>query len=128
METVCPKGRAGMQQRAFMELKFDVRDNICILSLIGRFTTGSDSEYRLAWEELRKRGVRNTIVNCAELPYIDSTGLSFMVGLHKKLKDDGSRFVLTLVNPRVRSLLELTRLHELIPVFDDLDAALKAIN
>jgi anti-anti-sigma factor len=110
-----------------MELKFDIRDNICMLTLKGRFTTGSDWDYRCAWDELRRRGVPNTILNCAELPYIDSTGLSFMVGLHNKLKDHGCWFGLILVNPRVRKVLELTRLLEFMPIFDDVDSAVAAI-
>jgi len=111
-----------------MQMEFDVRDDVCILHLKGRFTTGSDLEYQFARDELqKKKNVRNTIANCAELPFIDSTGLSFMVGLHKLLKDRGGRFVLTFVNPRVRDSLELTRLLELIPVFEDVDSAVAAI-
>jgi anti-anti-sigma factor len=67
-------------------------------------------------------------VNCAALPYIDSTGLSFVVALHNTLKDRGGRLALSFVNPRVRKLLELTRLLEVIPVFDDVDSAFAAIN
>jgi len=111
-----------------MQLKIDVRDRTCVVTLKGRFTTGSDLEYKLVSQELEKRDVRHTVVNCAELPCIDSTGLSFVVALHNTLKNRGGRIALTFVNPRVRKLLELTRLLEVIPVFDDVDSALAAIN
>ena len=110
-----------------MQLKFYVRENTCILNLQGRFTTGSDVEYRLASEEIRKRNVRNTIVNCAELPYLDSTGLSFVVALHNMQRERGGRIALAIVNCRVRKLLELTRLLEIIPVFEDLESAFASI-
>ena len=110
-----------------MVLEFDIRDDICVLSLKGRFVSGSDSEYELASEELRRANVRNAILNCAELPYIDSTGLSFVVALHKTLHDRGGKVVLSFVNARVRKLLALTRLVEVIPVFDDVDSAFEAI-
>lgn len=111
-----------------MELKFDVHDNTCIVSLKGRFTTGSDSEYRVVAEELQRVPARNAIVNCAELPCIDSTGLSFVVALHKMMRDRGGRIALSFVNVRVRKLLELTRLLEVIPIFKDVESALAAIN
>jgi anti-anti-sigma factor len=110
-----------------MQLIFDVYENACVVTLKGRFATGSDSEYRAVSEKLQKLDARNTIVNCAELPFLDSTGLSFVVALHNMLKHRGGRVALTLVNPRVRKLLELTRLVEVIPVFDDLDSALAEI-
>ena len=110
-----------------MQLKFDVYENACVVTLQGRFATGSDSEYRVVSEKLQKIDARNTIVNCAELPFLDSTGLSFMVALHNLLKRRGGQVALTFVNPRVRKLLELTRLVEVIPVFDDLDSALAEI-
>src|SRR5690349_18446795 len=44
-----------------MQLKFDVHDNTCIVTLQGRFATGSDSEYRVVAEELQKVPARNAI-------------------------------------------------------------------
>ena len=111
-----------------MQLKFDIRDEICIVTLKGRFTMDSDSEYTIVKEELEKRDLRKTIVNCAELPSIDSTGLTFVVALHHMLKDRGGCIALTSVNARVHKLLELTHLLEFVPVFDDMDAAFAAIN
>jgi len=111
-----------------MQLKFDAYENTCIVTLKGRFTTGSDSEYRLVCEELQRVEARNAIVNCAELPCIDSTGLSFVVALHNMVRDRGGRIALSFVNARVRKLLELTRLLEVIPVFDDVESALCAFD
>jgi|ERR1051326_5808410 anti-anti-sigma factor len=111
-----------------MQLTFDLYGNICIVSLKGRFTTGSESEYRLVSQEIQELGARNTIVNCADLPWLDSTGLSFVVALHNMLKDRNGEIALTFVNARVRKSLELTRLLEVIPVFDNMESALAAFN
>ena len=64
-----------------------------------------------------------TILNLADLLFIDSTGLSVLIGAWKRRRDDGG--VLRLVAPPsfVQRMLTWTGLDRRLPVFPDLDAA-----
>jgi len=59
------------------------------------------------------RGVLH--VDMSEVEYIDSRGLSALVGVMRRVQKDDGAFALINVSNEVLTLLELTRLHE---VFD----------
>jgi anti-sigma B factor antagonist len=110
-----------------MRLEFEIRDGVCVLRLKGRFVTGSNAEVASAKNQLRDTGIANAVVDLGEVPYIDSTGLAFLVELYKILQDRGGQLVLARPNARVREVLALTRIGEIIPVFDNQDGAVTAL-
>jgi anti-anti-sigma factor len=111
-----------------MRIKFEIKDDLCVLRLRGRFATGSNAEYLQTRDELQKTGCRKMIVDCSEALYLDSTGIAFVVELYKGLRDSGGHFVLAGVNSRIRDVLELMQLDEIIPIFDDEQTALAALD
>ena len=115
-------GRVGGE----MLIEITVEKDVAILRMTGRFTTGSDSEYLYTKDELSRTDLRKVLMDCRLLPYLDSTGLSFMVGLYNHLKDFGGLFGLVNVGPRVHEVLRITRLNGVIPTFDDEQSGLAA--
>ncbi|MFN7995234.1 MAG: STAS domain-containing protein [Bryobacteraceae bacterium] len=111
-----------------MRLESQVRENVCVMRLKGRFVTGSEDELRLAQRQLRDTKVDRAIIDLSEVPYIDSTGLAFVVELHKSLESRGGQLALANANPRVRQVLALTRIGEVIPVYEDESAARHALS
>ena len=103
------------------------KEDVCILRLVGRFAIGSSIEYSHTRDELNKTGCRKVIVDCRRIPYLDAAGLGFFVEFYKDLKNTGGDLVLANVNRRIREVLELTRLAELILVYEDEQAALGAL-
>ena len=61
------------------------------------------------------------------VPYIDSTGLAFIVELHKSLASRGGQLFLADANERVREILEITRIGEIVPLFQDVEDAEAAL-
>jgi stage II sporulation protein AA (anti-sigma F factor antagonist) len=103
-----------------MRMEFEVHGDSCVVHLKGRFTIGTELEYLRARDELRIRGVREVLIDCRELEYLDSTGLSFVVELYKML--DG-RLALADANSRILEVLCLTGLAGIIPVLGDANCA-----
>ena len=66
-----------------MRLETQIHDGVGILRLQGRFVTGSDAELVSAEKALEAAGVANAVVDLSAVPYVDSTGLAFVVDLHK---------------------------------------------
>jgi anti-anti-sigma factor len=55
-----------------------------------------------------------------EVPYIDSTGIGFIVGVYTSVTNmPGGRFVLVGPSHRVREVLDLMRLSTIIPIAAD---------
>jgi anti-anti-sigma factor len=99
-----------------MRIHFDYREDICVLRLEGRFRTGSGREFEETCKELLRSGTRRVVVDCKNVPYLDSTGLSFVVGLHNFLSAQNGSLELVSVNARVREILHLTRLDETLVI------------
>jgi anti-sigma B factor antagonist len=110
-----------------MRLESQIRDGVCILRLQGRFVTGSDAALVSARKSLEEIGIANAIIDLRAVPYIDSTGLAFVVELHKSLAGRGGQLFLADANQRVREVLEMTRIGEIIPLFGDAEDAEAAI-
>ena len=113
-----------------MRVESQIRDGVCVLRPQGRFVTGSDAALLSAQHSLQKAGITRAIVDLGAVPYIDSTGLAFVVELHKALAGRGGQLLLAKANQRVREVLEMTRIGEIVPLFhevEDAEAALRGV-
>ena len=109
-----------------MLVELDYQDDVCIMRTRGRFATGVDAAYlRAKADEIKKSGRRKVLADFHEVPYIDSTGIGFIVGVYTSVTNmPGGRFVLTAPNRRVREVLDLMRLTTVIPLANDEAAGL----
>lgn len=63
------------------------------------------------------------VLNLEGVDFVDSVGLSVIVGGHRRLNHDGRRLHLAAPKAIVRRVLGLTRLDVLIPTYDTVDEA-----
>jgi anti-sigma B factor antagonist len=100
------------------------REGITILDLSGRITVGPESQaLRDALHALAPEGVRNVILNLAEVEYIDSTGLGALVMCFTSLRNLDGKLKLENLNRRNIELLVFTKLTTVFEIFnDELDA------
>ena len=112
-----------------MLVELERRGDICFLRLHGRFATGKDSTYlRGKTEEVKNSGCSRVLADFGQVEYLDSTGIGFLIELYTSLsKDQNGRFVLANLNRRVREVLELTRLANVMPIYPDEKSALDAL-
>jgi len=113
-----------------MLVEFEYRGDVCVLRLHGKFATGQDSAYlRGKTEDIRNSGYSKVFADFSQVEYIDSTGIGFLIGIYTSVtKAPTGRFVLANLNRRVRDVLELTRLANVIPIYADEHAALEALH
>ena len=113
-----------------MLVEFEFQGDTCILRLHGRFATGQDALYlRGKTEELKKSGCSKVLADFNKVDYIDSTGMGFLIGIYTSIiKNPAGRFVLCNLNRRVREVLELTRLANVMPIYANEEAALRALS
>lgn len=115
---------------ASMLVEFEFRGDICVLRLHGRFATGQDSLYlHTKAEELKNSGYVKILVDFAAVDYVDSTGIGFLIGIYTSVtKSPNGQFALANANRRVREVLELTRLAQVIHLYPTEAAALEALD
>jgi anti-sigma B factor antagonist len=67
------------------------------------------------------------IVDLAEVPYVDSSGLGSLVRAYVSRQKAGKQIILTGVNDRVMKLFEITGVEPLFLIFPNLDGAIEAL-
>lgn len=83
------------------------KDDVAILSLSGKFLAGSDGPYlRQKVKDLVEAGSKKLILDFADVPYIDSTGLGFLAGSRVTAQNAGVRLILSGVNTHVLRILD----------------------
>ncbi|HXM42210.1 MAG TPA: STAS domain-containing protein [Bryobacteraceae bacterium] len=110
-----------------MRFESQIRDGVCILRPQGRFVTGSDAELVSARNFLQEIGTCRAVLDLSAVPYLDSTGLAFVVELHKSLASRGGQLFLANAKRRVREVLQMTHIDEIIPLFQDVEGAEAAL-
>lgn len=110
-----------------MRMEYAVREGVCVLRPVGRFVTGSDAELVSAKAYVQAAGVQKAVIDMSALAYIDSTGLAFVVELHKAMQARGGQLVLAGANERVREVLRLTRIDDIVCLLEGADEAEAAL-
>src|SRR6202050_2530404 len=110
-------------------VEFEYRGDVCVLRLEWRFATGQDSLYlHTKAEELKGSGYVKILVDFARVDYVDSTGIGFLIGIYTSVKKSPvGQFALANANRRVREVLELTRLAQVIQLYPHEASALEAL-
>ena len=110
-----------------MGLQVSIResDDVTILDLRGRSTIDGESE--LLDNRLRKliaSGVRRVLLNLTNLTQVDSSGVGVIIDSYVSLRDQGGDLKLLCPRGRVREVLRVLRLLEIIPYFENETKAL----
>lgn len=86
------------------------------LELSGVLDIETVEQFRQETGRLAEAGVLHFVVNLQALDYLDSSGLSAFVTLHRSVQPLGGTLSLRQVRPTVRGIIELTRLDRVFNV------------
>lgn len=104
-------------------------DDIAIVSLSGKFLAGSDGPYlRQKVKDFIDAGTKKLIINFADVPYIDSTGLGFLAGARVTAQNSAVRMVLSNINVHVRKILDDVKLSQFFVIEPNEAAAIAKVN
>ena len=111
-----------------MKLVTKVLDNsVTILEITGSVVLGKSAD-ELSKELSSLLGddmVESVILNMENINYIDSTGLGEVVGHLTRYKENGKRLRLVKPNETVVKLMELTRLDQIVKIYQSEEEALE---
>jgi anti-sigma B factor antagonist len=104
-----------------MELELHDRQtaDAAVVDAKGRIVFGPEAElFRAHIKTLLAKQQRIIVVNLSQVTYVDSGGLGALVGVFTSAKSAGSELHLAHANQRVKHLLDITRLIDVIPVYE----------
>lgn len=78
-------------------------------------------------EGLIADGTRRIAIDLANLPFINSAALGYLVMAHKKLLDKGGKLALCHLQPALKHLLAMTALDQVLLVASTEEDAVKAL-
>jgi len=103
-----------------------VEHGIDIVGFHGRLSAADAGKISDDLHRVLETGNKNISIDMSELDFVDSSGLSVLISTLKFARSEGGDLVLLNVNPRVMALLELTRLNEIIDIYDDQESLINA--
>ncbi len=103
-------------------------DHIVVVDVVGRLTLGeSRTRLRDLVHVYTGNGSKKFLMNLEGVDYVDSDGLGELARCYHIVRQAGGDMKLTRVQPRVQTLLEMTRLITLFEVQSDEQAGLQAL-
>lgn len=83
------------------------------------------SKLRVPLEGLSDRGYRHVVLELSRARHLDSSGMGAILSAFCKISGVGGRLVVAGASPTLRSLFEITRFHEFLPLYWSVDEALQ---
>ena len=112
-----------------MGLQISIRESadVTILDLQGKVTIGVDGDLLgVHLKKLLAKGARNLLLNLEDVTQLDSSGISAVVGAYVSLSRQGGSLKLLCPSGRVQDVLQVMRVADLIPTFQDETQALSS--
>jgi anti-sigma B factor antagonist len=112
-----------------MDIQRHETGEVAVLRLRGRLVRGvGDDALRQTLDDVLTEGWRKIVVNLAEVPYIDSSGVGELVAGKRVAEGLGAQLTLVEVGDRVEGVLKLSLILPLFDIHPDERAALAALD
>jgi anti-anti-sigma factor len=99
--------------------------DVTVLTLTGPLTIATLFDLQNA---LRQPDLKNTIIDFAGVPYIDSAGLGIVLSHWAHTQRVGVKFAAVAISERVKVLLEMTGVAKLLPMYPTIADAERAFS
>ena len=93
-----------------IQVTYDARDNKILAQMEGDLDLNSVNELKRVMDEAISTNKTDVSVDCAELRYIDSTGLGVLVSILKKVKEYGGKMQILELKPYLFKIFDVTGL------------------
>lgn len=113
-----------------MDIKVNVREaqgDTYVVDLNGEIDVYTSPKVKDAVGDLIDKGHYNLVINLEKVRYIDSTGLGVLIGGLKRVREHGGTVNLVCTNPQIKKIFDITGLVKIFGIYDDEDAAMKAL-
>src|SRR5262249_43260266 len=101
--------------------------DVVILDIQGKILIGEgDDQLREAVTKLADSGKTKSLLNLAEVPYVDSAGLGEVVRCYTTVSRKGGKLKLLHLTKKIQDLLAITKLLTVFETYENEDEAIKS--
>lgn len=112
-----------------MEIDRSDDEGVAVITVRGVINFGESArQFSSYLQDLLKSGVPAVLVDMSGIDNVDSTGLGELVGYLQRFEKEGRRMALLRPHRRIMSLLRLTRLDEIFPVYENREEAIAELS
>lgn len=101
-----------------VEYRIEQRHHISIVHLTGRLDLANVDEVKPVFQQLIEDNQTDILVDLDGLTFMDSSGLSLIVGTFKRIRVGKGDLKLSGLSPTIQKLFEITRLSRVFEIFD----------
>ena len=125
----CAAAQEEFPTRHALLIEIEQSGDVCIVHCKGRFVPGPEMGYMQSkMDDIRRLASAKVLADFRHVTSIGSVGITFNIAIYNfVMLKPGGRFVLAGAGPRVRRVLELTRLNTVIPMTPDLPSGLAVL-
>ena len=113
------KQRHDMNSRPML-IEVREKDEVCFVRCQGRLVTADHLYLQAKKDEIKVANCNKVLADFSDVPEIGSAAIGFIVSVYMSTKNAGGRFVLVGLQPRVREVLDITRVSTVIPLAADI--------
>lgn len=106
----------------------ETQNDVTIIELLGDLDLGTLQEAKNCIDENLKKGSRRFLIDLGLVAYIDSSGLGFLMGSLKKVREEKGELKIAKLNAYLMGIFKLLNLHEVLEVYEDTESALRAFS
>ena len=107
-----------------MEIKEQLKQDIIVLQLSGEMMGGPDATVlNDKLHELIESDKLKVIADLSRVSWINSSGLGILIGALTTMRNAGGDLKIASVTERIQRLLEITKLHKVFDIYDDVESA-----
>ncbi|MFQ3620370.1 MAG: STAS domain-containing protein [Spirochaetales bacterium] len=110
-----------------MEIKLKRAEEIYVIEIHGEMDMYNASQLKTVFNKMLEKNINKILVDFLNCEYIDSTGVGTLLGLFASAKEKKLSFFLTNVTGTVLKVLTLTKLHEYLPLEQNIESAIQRI-
>ncbi len=108
-----------------MNLKIEKKNDIVIINVKEeRLDAHNSGELKSEMQKMFEEGRKDILVDLKDVRFIDSSGLGALVSGFKNAISHQGNLKLSSLQPQVKSMFELTRLHRVFEIFSSSSEAL----
>jgi anti-sigma B factor antagonist len=99
------------------------RGDIAVLAPVGEIDLQNAPQVRERLTHLRSQGRRVVVIDLSGVEFLDSSALGMFVGAQQDFGADGGGLRIACPPPHAQKVFRITRLAEVIPIYESVDAA-----
>ena len=99
---------------------------LTVIDLAGEVTTFAEEVVNGAYKQASERGARHILLNFKDVDYINSAGISVVIGLLTEARKSDQSLMITGLNPHYTKIFQMMGLAQYAPLYDSEDEARQA--